>query len=901
MHMKKNYLFEKFRLSTIFIVLFAVLNAQVNSKFDRTFKILYENKELIKSSKKNIQIPTSSDAQKISSKNTGELLYSCIIYTTEPDVLKKNGIQVQSVLPKFVTALITLDDLDKLAALEQVREVKYPQTLSVNNDIAVGQSGASLLQAGKFNNTVYKGKGVLVGIFDTGNYFKHPDFRDPTDQTKSRILKMWDQTLTPTGAEVSPSGFTYGVEYTKAQLDDELAGVTTGFVREADTHGHGTHVAGTAAGNGMALTSKKYTGMAPESDLIIVRGGVSSFSETNIINGLTYFNNVATALGKPIVVNMSIGGHFSAHDGTGPEEEAVDFFSNSGPGRVVAIAAGNDNGSNIHKQNIIAPGSTGTISITLGNNTSTGDIFGFLLYSNSSDDFSAVITAPGGETVTANVGEKKEQNVILNGIKVYADNLIDSSNNHRYLDFFLQRVSSSTSDVSGTWTIAITNKGISNIITNGWQYHAGTSIVASIIGGDSNYLIGSPGAAKTAITTASYSGTLSWYSNKTGTPGAYSYTDTSKRVDGLSTFSSYGPLTDGTQKPDIAAVGEIVVSALSPSVITTSNSSNVDGTYYQVMSGTSMATPVVTGAIALMLQAKPTANYSEIKNALITNAQTDASTGVVPSYTWGYGKLDVYQALTSMMGNKKNKKTYINETYPYALSTNTNVNSFTTTRLGELFTPDMSGYLGGVYFNVGSIFTADSFTIEVRTNNSGVPGTLISSKSIDPSSISKYTWNYFDMSDLKISVTSGIEYFIVIYAGGTSPTMSLIRESIVGTDTTKRLRLSNDDGSTWSASSYIYRIRSVVYESSSSSLATSNVKLYEVSIYPNPTSDILKVKLLKNEKSKIEIYDLSGRLVKQMNANSDNIELNVSALDKGTYLINIVTPSDTISKKIIKK
>lgn len=901
MHMKKNYLFEKFRLSTIFIVLFAVLNAQVNSKFDRTFKILYENKELIKSSKKNIQIPTSSDAQKISFRNTGELLYSCIIYTTEPDVLKKNGILVQSVLPKFVTALITLDDLDKLAALEQVREVKYPQTLSVNNDIAVGQSGASLLQAGKFNNTVYKGKGVLVGIFDTGNYFKHPDFRDPTDQTKSRILKMWDQTLTPTGAEVSPSGFTYGVEYTKAQLDDELAGVTTGFVREADTHGHGTHVAGTAAGNGMALTSKKYTGMAPESDLIIVRGGVSSFSETNIINGLTYFNNVATALGKPIVVNMSIGGHFSAHDGTGPEEEAVDFFSNSGPGRVVAIAAGNDNGSNIHKQNIIAPGSTGTISITLGNNTSTGDIFGFLLYSNSSDNFSAVITAPGGETVTANVGEKKEQNVILNGIKVYADNLIDSSNNHRYLDFFLQRVSGSTSDVSGTWTIAITNNGISNIITNGWQYHAGTSIVASIIGGDSNYLIGSPGAAKTAITTASYSGTLSWYSNKTGTPGVYSYTDTSKRVDGLSTFSSYGPLTDGTQKPDIAAVGEIVVSALSSGVITTASSSNVDGTYYQVMSGTSMATPVVTGAIALMLQAKPSATYSEIKNALITNAQTDAGTGVVPSYTWGYGKLDVYQALTSMMGNKKNKKTYINETYPYALSTNTNVNSFTTTRLGELFTPDMSGYLGGVYFNVGSIFTADSFTIEVRTNNSGVPGTLISSKSIDPSSISKYTWNYFDMSDLKISVTSGIEYFIVIYAGGTSPTMSLIRESIVGTDTTKRLRLSNDDGSTWSASSYIYRIRSVVYESSSSSLATSTVKLNEVSIYPNPTSDILKVKLLKNEKSKIEIYDLSGRLVKQMNANSDNIELNVSALDKGTYLINIVTSSNTISKKFIKK
>ena len=82
MHMKKNYLFEKFRLSTIFIVLFAVLNAQVNSKFDRTFKILYENKELIKSSKKNIQIPTSSDAQKFLLRILGNY-YTVVLFTQQ--------------------------------------------------------------------------------------------------------------------------------------------------------------------------------------------------------------------------------------------------------------------------------------------------------------------------------------------------------------------------------------------------------------------------------------------------------------------------------------------------------------------------------------------------------------------------------------------------------------------------------------------------------------------------------------------------------------------------------------------------------------------------------------------------------------------------------------------------
>ncbi|MCX6209552.1 MAG: S8 family serine peptidase, partial [Bacteroidetes bacterium] len=304
---------------------------------------------------------------------------------------------------------------------------------------------------------MYKGDGVIVGVFDTGIDWDHLDFRNPADTTKSRILKLWDQTITPIIGEVSPSGFNYGVEYTQAQINNELDGSPAGYVREKDLNGHGTHVAGTAAGNGAALSTRKFAGVAPNADIVIVKGGNGSFSDYNEINAMTYFQNVANAFGKPIVVNMSIGGQFGAHDGSNPDEIAVDDFCNSAPGRVACISAGNDNGKAIHTQLSIAANGTGSVVINVptASGSSATDVFQISLYVNDTSSVNATITLPNGSTITANAGQSISPNVLSGAATAYFDNYIDADSKDRLINLYVVR-SNTSANPSGAWTITFT-------------------------------------------------------------------------------------------------------------------------------------------------------------------------------------------------------------------------------------------------------------------------------------------------------------------------------------------------------------------------------------------------------------------------------------------------------------
>lgn len=819
--MRKNYLlseiyFKKnqcYRFGIIIFLLLSGLFFAQNKKLDRKFQYLLDNKVQYKTSSRFREIipnayKLETKAVKTSDNKTTDL-YSCIIYTDNVIALKEKGINIQSVYPKFVTALVSIEDVEKLQTAQEVIFVESPKSLSIQNDIAVGASGASLLHAGMVNNTPLRGKGILVGIFDTGIDWDHPDFRDPIDPTKSRILRIWDQTLTPTGSEISPTGFSYGVEYTQTQINGELSGSTNGVVREADLHGHGTHVAGTAVGNGAALSTKKYLGMAPEADIVVVKGGDGSFPTSNTIDSFTYFKNIADLFKRPIVLNYSIGGQYGPHDGTRPDELAADSFVNSGKGRLVVVSAGNDNGKNLHKRLNLAPGETQNIIFNSPASTTAEDIFGFRLYLNDNTNITSTATAPNGEFLIAVPGQDNIKKVIGDSFTMYLEDNIETINGDRFIDYYIARNGTNTQTTAGAWTLSITNNGTSAIVIDGWLYYKNSAVNTTIVGSDNDMLVSSPGNATDVITAASYVGRNGWYSNSSTAPGGY--TSASSTQDAISTFSAIGPRRDGLQKPDIAAVGQAVISAMSTGTLAASSTDIVDATYYRKNQGTSMSAPVITGALALMLQAKPNIDYAEAKNALHNTAQFDISTGAIPNNTWGYGKLDIFRAVSSLIEcSTQERKTYLYET-PYQPSRDGETIFASGNKVAVKFTPNITGKLGGINFATSTTFkTITSFTIEILQNNGGVPGNVIATKSINPNAISKYSWQYFDLSDLNIDVTSGNDYFLAITAFGGD--WSLRRES---TNIDNRSYISTSGGTNWTLNStYDYRIRSIVYSSS---------------------------------------------------------------------------------------
>lgn len=797
MFTSKNFFF-----SCVFLFLASVLFGQNNEKLAPAFRYLKERQL-----NKNQTIPTPSLFNKLVSKRQNRITginesgYNCIIYTKSPEVLRANGISIQSSHDTFVTAWLSLDQISKVSALAEVDFVDTPKFLKKNNDISVATTGASLLHAGKLDNTTYKGDGVIVAIIDTGIDWDHPDFRSASDQTKSRILRIWDQTLTPTTGEAAPAGFSFGVEYTQAQINDEIDGSPAGFVREKDTDGHGTHVAGTAVGNGAAL-STKYSGLAPNADIVIIKAGDGSFDTSNIIIALDYLKNLSTSLGKPIVVNMSLGSQTGAHDGTDPLELAIDNFTDTAAGRIVVVASGNENGDNIHKQLAIAVGSSASIDLQVPTTTTTvsQDVFQFTAYANDTSAVTVTVTAPDGTQATSlsNSGTS----VMSGKGKVYMSNFIDPESGDRKVQVYVTRTTTST-DVAGLWGITIANASTNSLTVDSWLDTKGDDFSGiTLTGGDSNYLVGTPASATKAITVGAYMAKIDWYGGTSTGYAGYNYT--SGIQDDIAGFSSIGPRRDNVQKPNITANGQAVVSCLSSdSGLANSSPYMVVNGLYRVEQGTSMASPAVAGCVALLLQKKPTATFTEIKNAITTTATKDSFTGATDNNTWGSGKIDVFKAASSFSYCQPLTRTTYNYEQSYGSTANYTYN-LSGKRAAIRFTATSNGQLGGVYFKTVRNQTLSQCTIEVRTVTAANPGTLIGSYAVTPSYIAKNSWNYIDLSSLNIPITNATDYFIVLVTAATD-TFGLGQEA-----TNSNRSVVSSDGTTWTSVLNL-RIRPVVY------------------------------------------------------------------------------------------
>lgn len=540
----------------------------------------------------------------------------------DAETLTAAGLKIRSEIGDVFTGTVSLDQLPGLSALDGVQRIESAREMHGELDLAIVDSRANLVHQGPPGR---RGDGVLVGIVDSGIDFTHPSFRRPDGS--SRIRFIWDQTLARQPDEQLPAGFSYGVEYTNAQINAALATANPfNSVRHRDSGGHGTHVAGIAAGDGSAAGQGQpafsFIGVAPEAELIIVKvgggGGEGLGTSANALDAVNYCFQRAQQLDRAIAVNMSLGDNLGPHDGTSLLERGLDNLL-GGPGRAFVKSAGNVGNARHHAGGSVATGATVNVGVLQPTGNTTPDQLDF--WYRGADTFrAAVVDAAGNATGFVNVGVAQTF-TLPSGNTVRIDHRNnDPFNGDRRIFITLQR-GSATQILAGQWSVRL--RSISSPAGgrfDGWIQRHNTftqrpTFTAPFESNDRT--ISTPGTAREVITAANYT-----------TRGA--------GVGSLAASSSRGPTRDGRAAPTLAAPGQTIISA---------RAEPGSGDPYVGSGGTSMSAPHVTGAIALMLQKNRNRTQAQIRDCLTSTARSDAFTGPTPNTAWGAGKLDVQAAV----------------------------------------------------------------------------------------------------------------------------------------------------------------------------------------------------------------------------------------------------------------
>ena len=694
-------------------------------------------------------------------------LYKSVIRIKKNSIPKNLPVQINSSSQNFATARLSIDDMIKLAENEDVIYIYPGEVFYPTNDVTGGLIGSDLVHGGFINNTPYMGTDIIVLVIDTGIDWDHLDFRDLGDNTKSRILFIWDQTDNTGGGTpedrdaINFSGLNYGVEYTNEEINGEIDGTNVGVVWEEDTNGHGTHVSGSAAGNGASIPgTQKYLGVAPASDIVFVKAGNGSFSTADLLNALQYAKAIANTTLKPVVVNLSIGGHSNAHDGTRDLDEKVDEFTSSGAGRVAVISAGNDGGNAIHISVSVNPGNTTSITFSVpvytANVGTDNDYFGFDLWCNNSDDVTATVLSPNGDSLRQTVNTSGTGQTNDGYIYLYNNISPDHTNGDRRIYTRVYDGVAAHPPASGTWTLKIINNSAAQMTYHGWLFTKTMGVTLN--GGDKNYTVASPGTALSAITVGSYVSRWRWHTSG-GANVFYTGTDYS---DDISSFSSIGPTRDGRQKPEITSPGQGIISCTSTDA--SPSAGNIIDPYYHLNQGTSMASPICAGAVALMLDYNPTLTAAQIKDYLINSSVTDSYTGgALPDYTWGYGKLNVFNAIGNIYSGAAStfQNLFAYDTWTSSAEETVVKNE----KIAIRFTPTNTGEVTGAFFHPSStVSLTGPINFAIFSDNGGLPDALLNGSfvSVEPSQISVYSWNYVDLSSLNVPVNAGTDYHIVL-------------------------------------------------------------------------------------------------------------------------------------------
>jgi subtilisin family serine protease len=578
---------------------------------------------------------------------------------------ENNAIIVGTRVGDIISLKFPLTELNSIRNLNGIDIIQVAGKIKPALNKALKDIRADSVHAGIGLPQAYTGKDVLIGITDWGFDYTHPNFYDTLLQD-TRILAAWDQYKT---SGPNPVGFNYGTEFS-TPTDLLNAGSDTSNIYSYNYHG--SHVAGITAGSGAGTI---YRGVAFEAQYLFTTFLVD---EGSVLDAWQWMYEKSVTENKRLVINMSWGlYHTGALDGTSLLSQALDNFTDLGV--LFVSSAGNNGNNNFHiKKEFL--NDTLLTRVNFSSTAYSQYYWGQSLHAwgDVNSQFSAglqILNSSNllmGETPmfsTLTTTSYIDSFVVVNGVmdtiwyNLSMDNLYPT-NNRSQMRLRVKKNSNYKiilKSFANTGTVHYWNVGETTTDVGNW----GDSFTSNGIGytaGDSHYGIGAPACSAKAISVAAHS------SENVIASGA---------VFGgsLASFSSEGPLMNGTLKPDISAPGVSVGSSVSSFTdasytVTTSVSFNGNTYDFTKISGTSMSSPVVAGVCALIWEANPYLASWQVKKIIIQTAREDVETGDITnlgSNEWGYGKVNAYKAILTaltVVGVNESVKSMLWSLYP---------------------------------------------------------------------------------------------------------------------------------------------------------------------------------------------------------------------------------------------
>lgn len=490
-----------------------------------------------------------------------------------------------------------------------------PSCYGLNSEISLEASGVTRLRRTPVFNL--RGSGVLVGVIDTGIDYTNPVFLHNDGTTK--IMALWDQTI---DSDQFPANYQFGTEYTSDIINQAITNPDPhSIVPSVDENGHGTALAGIAAGS--EQQAEDFSGVVPDSDLVVVKlkpmkqifrefyiipEGAAAYQENDIMWGVQYVIEVARRLRRPLALCIGLGSSQGSHDGRGALSSLLSVGGDF-PGVSISIAAGNEGNMRRHFfSRVDAQVGYSTVELNVGD---TEQGFTMELWGEAPNTYSIDILSPAGEyipRITEGLTVNREISFVFERTRIFIDyKLIESSTGDQLI---LMRFVNPT---AGIWRFQVYTRGNLEGSFHIWlPMNSFITESTYFIQSDPYTTITSPGNAPVPITITAYN----------------------PLNNNLYQRASRGYSRIGTIKPELAAPG---VNIQAPTL---------EHTFTQI-TGTGAAAAHATGITAILLEwgivknNYPGIDSVEVKKFLIRGASR-VPTQTYPNRDWGYGIIDIY-------------------------------------------------------------------------------------------------------------------------------------------------------------------------------------------------------------------------------------------------------------------